>query len=404
MTTRVALNRWGVVAAGVTILICLGAAYAWGVFLLPIERQTGWSRATISFAVSVLLLVFSIFMAIGGLIEKKIGPRRTAGIGGVLVGGGWLLAAFAPTPLGLYVGYGVLAGMGTGLSYMPSIASGIAWFPDKKGLVTGIIVCGFGFGTAFLSPLITTLINAQGWRTAMIVCGIFFGLIITVAAQFLKTPAAAGAVKDSGMHREAALSPRQMLMTNSFRIMFVTYFISMIAGMMTIGHLIAFMSDKKYTALQGALALTLLSMFNGIGRIIGGYVADLWGGKKTLVLLFSAIGLAMGTLYHAESLPVIYALSAAIGLCFGGFLAVYPALTVEYFGQRDFSVNYGLIFIGYGSGCFAGPVLGGWVHDTTKSYLGAFSCAGMLALLASIVIHFFLKKPVATALKRQEER
>jgi MFS transporter, OFA family, oxalate/formate antiporter len=387
------INRWSVVIAGVVILMCLGVAYSWGVFLVPIDREMNWGRAKISFAVSMLLLVFSVFMVIGGLLEKKIGPRKTAGIGGILVGSGWLLASFSRTPITLYLSYGVLAGIGTGLSYLPSIAGGIKWFPEKKGLITGIIVFGFGFGTAFLSPLITNLINVYGWRTTMVACGIIFGLVITLAAQFLNTPPIPDSVNNECTINDAAFSPMEMLKTNSFRVMFITYFISMVAGMMTIGHLIAFITDKGFNAMQGALALTVLSIFNGVGRIAAGYVSDFLGGKKTLVLLFAFIGSAMFVLYHSGVLSVIYVLCALIGLCFGGFLAVYPALTAEYFGCRDFAVNYGLIFMGYGIGCFLGPLMGGWVHDATKSYISAFYFAGAVALIGSLLIHFFLKQP-----------
>lgn len=386
------INRWSVVIAGVVILMCLGVAYSWGVFLLPIERDMGWGRAKISFAVSVLLLVFSIFMVIGGLLEKKIGPCKTACLGGILVGLGWIMASFAHSPFVLSLCYGVIAGMGTGLSYMPSISSGVKWFPDKKGLVTGIIVFGFGFGTAFLSPLITKLINLYGWRITMRACGIAFGLIITLAAQLLKIPSISDNTKNVNQNNEDAFSPIEMLKTNSFKIMFLTYLISMIAGMMTIGHLVAFIVDKKFNAMQGALALTILSVFNGVGRITFGYASDIWGGKKVLILLFALIGLSMFALYHCGSLPVIYVFSALIGLCFGGFLALYPVLTLEYFGQRDFAINYGLIFVGYGVGCFLGPLIGGWVYDMTKSYLTAFYFAGTLALAGCVMV-CLLRKP-----------
>jgi MFS transporter, OFA family, oxalate/formate antiporter len=277
---------------------------------------------------------------------------------------------------------------------MPSISSGIRWFPDKKGLVTGIIIFGFGFGTAFLSPILTRLINMYGWRSTMIFCGITFGIIINLAARFLRTPAISNSEKDSGRNDkdEKVFSPSEMLKTGTFKIMFLTYFMSMIAGMMTIGHLIAFIADKNFNAMQGAFALTVLSIFNGIGRVVFGHASDIWGGKKILILLFTLIGSAMFALYHSGTLPVIYALSMVIGLCFGGFLAVYPALTAEYFGCRDFCVNYGLIFIGYGSGCFLGPLIAGWVHDLTNSYMAAFYFAGALAFIGGVLIYFSLKR------------
>lgn len=374
--------------------MCLGVAYSWGVFLVPIDQDMGWGRARISLAVSILLLVFSVFMAVGGWLEKRIGPHNTAGLGGLLVGSGWLLASFSQSPLALYLCYGVLAGMGTGLSYMPSISTGIKAFPEKKGLVTGLIVFGFGFGTAFLSPVMTHLIRSYGWRATMLFCGLLFGLTIAVASRFLRLPAATADPAAALLQEDrASLSPAEMMRTGSFKIMFVTYFMAMVAGMMTIGHLVALSTDKGFTGMQAAFGLTVLSIFNGAGRILSGYVSDRWGARRTLLVLFGLIGSAMFVLYHAGNLPLIYLFSAVIGLCFGGFLAVYPPLTADYFGRRDFAVNYGLIFIGYGLGCFLGPLAGGLAYDAAKSYLMSFYAAGALALLGGFVVYFFLKAP-----------
>lgn len=387
-------SRWGIVIAGVTILMCLGIAYSWGVFLVPIDGDMGWGRAKISFAVSVLLLVFSVFMVIGGLLEKKFGPRKTASAGGVLVGVGWILSSFSTSPFSLYLSYGVIAGVGTGLSYMPSISSGVKWFPDKKGLVTGIIVFGFGFGTAFLSPVITRSIASLGWRNTMMLFGVLLGAVIITAAQFLKNPvSSAGSQNCPGNIEVPSFSTLNMMKTGTFKIMFVTYFISMVAGMMTIGHIAAYITDRGFTTLQGALALTILSVFNGIGRISFGHASDIWGGKRILCVLFLMIGGAMPFLYHSNALFFIYALSALIGLCFGGFLAVYPALTAEYFGCRDFAVNYGVIFIGYGTGCFFGPLIGGAVYDAAKDYMFAFYFAGFLAVSGALLTGLFVKRP-----------
>ncbi|MFO7732684.1 MAG: OFA family MFS transporter [Candidatus Aminicenantes bacterium] len=387
-------NRWSVVFAGVSILMCLGVAYSWGVFLVPIDMDMGWGRAKISLAVSILLLVFSVFMAVGGWLEKRIGPHNTAGWGGLLVGSGWILASLAHSPLALYLCYGGLAGIGTGLSYMPSISSGMKAFPEKKGLVTGLIVFGFGFGTAFLSPAMTHMIGSYGWRRTMLFCGLLFGLTIVVASRFLRPPAAA-AGPSAALHQEdrASLSPREMMRTGAFKIMFLTYFMAMVAGMMAIGHLVAFSMDKGFSGMQAAFALTVLSIFNGAGRILSGYASDRWGARRTLLVLFGVIGSAMFALYHAGDLPLTYLFAAVVGLCFGGFLAVYPPLTADYFGRRDFAVNYGLIFIGYGLGCFLGPLAGGLAHDAAKSYLAAFYAAGALALLGGLVVFLFLRAP-----------
>ncbi|MBD3245823.1 MAG: MFS transporter [Candidatus Omnitrophica bacterium] len=387
-------RKYMVIVSGVMIMLCLGVAYSWGVFLLPIEQDLGWGRAQISLAVSILLLVFSAFMSIGGICEKKYGPRLTATIGGLFVAAGWIGASFSQSPLWLYSFYGILGGIGTGLGYIPSVSCGIKWFPGKKGLVTGIIIFGFGFGAAFLSPVMSHLINIYGWRTTMLFSGAAFGAVITLFAQFLSAPLCELTAGKAGQQTpERSYSPKEMLRTCSFRVLFVTYFLAMVAGMMTIGHVVAFARGQGLSAIQGAFALTILSVFNGLGRVITGYLSDLWGGHKTLVLLFFMIGGGMFLLVHAGGIVSLYLLAAFIGLCFGGFLAVYPPLTADYYGKQNFSINYGLVFIGYGSGCFLGPVLGGLVFDFFHSYRFAFYSSGALALLGGAVVWFLLKNP-----------
>lgn len=382
------------VIAGVAIMLCLGVAYSWGVFIMPIENDMGWSRAEISMAVSVLMIVFSSFTFIGGLIEKRIGASLTASIGGLLVALAWLGSSMARSPLHLYLCYGLLGGIGTGISYIASVSCGIKWFPHKKGLVTGIILFGFGFGSAMLSPAITHLIEVFGWRKTMILGSIVFGLIVLISAQFLKSPCEKTTSDNLAKKMEENDHAfHEMIRTPVFWVMFITYFLAMIAGMVTVGHVVAFAADIGFTAMQGALALTILSIFNGLGRILSGYLSDHFGGKKILITLFMTIGLAMFIFANISSLVIFYLTVALIGLCFGGFLAVYPPLTSNFFGDKNFSVNYGLVFIGYGSGCFLGPVIGGIVYDMMNSYTMAFYSSGILSFIGAVIVMLFLKPP-----------
>jgi len=387
-------KKYAVVVAGITIMLCLGVAYSWGVFVHPIEAELSWSRAQISLAVSILLLVFSAVMPVGGVIEKRIGASMTVTIAGMLMLVAWAGASFTHSPLWLYIFYGVFGGIATGLSYIPSVSCGIKWFPRKKGLITGIIIFGFGFGSAILSPLMTQLIQTVGWRSAMRYSGIVFGALIVICAQFLKSPTAI-AVNAGGHAEESSqsLTHQEMLKTSTFWVLFTTYFIAMIAGMMTIGHVVAFASDRGLSVMQGALALTVLSIFNGLGRVFAGHMSDTFGGKTILATLFLVISGGMFLFAFAQNILAFYALAALIGICFGGFLAVYPPLTVHYFGAENFSVNYGLVFIGYGAGCFFGPVLGGYVYDTMHSYNIAFYTSGALSILGAWMVLRLLKLP-----------
>ncbi|MBU0477300.1 OFA family MFS transporter [bacterium] len=400
MTEKKLEHRWFVVIGGVLIIMCLGVAYAWGVFLMPIAKEFGWGRGETSLAVSILLLVFSVFMVVGGMCEKRYGPRVTATLGGAFVCLGWVLAYFTQSLWWLYISYGLLAGIGTGLGYLPAISTGVKWFPDKRGLVTGIVIFGFGFGSAFLAPLAARFIELYGWRTTMLIYGAGFGVIIVGAAQLLKAPPANwsppgwAAQKRVGLKISSSdFSLMEMLKTSTFKLVFVTYFLSMLAGMMAIGHLTAFANDIGHTAMQAAFNLTILAIFNGIGRIFFGALSDKIGRKNIIVVLFLIMALGMILLPHMTTLFALYATAGVIGLCFGGFLAVYPAATGDFFGAKDFGINYRLVFIGYGAGSFAGPWLGGVVYDATGSYLFAFTVAGILAAAGGVITFLFLKPP-----------
>ncbi len=388
------INRWLVVIAGMLIIMCLGVAYAWGVFLMPIATDFGWTRSATSISISVLLLTFSIFMAIGGALEKKYTPRTIATLGGCFVGLGWILAYFTHSLWWLYITYGLLSGIGTGLAYLPALSTGVKWFPEKKGMISGLVIFGFGFGAAFLAPLATHFITLYGWRTTMLIYGISFGVIIIIAARFLHAPPSSNKEGTSSTDlTQQDFPPKIMLKTPVFKLIITTYFAAMVAGMVTIGHIAAFIEDMGYTQMQAALALTIIAITNGFGRLIFGALSDKVGRQKTLVLLFLLIGIMMFALSLLNALFMCYIIIAIIGLCFGGFLAVYPALTADFFGAKYFGANYGLIFIGYGVGCFIGPWLGGMLYDLTQNYSSAFIISGLLALCGGLFVLMRLNKP-----------
>ncbi|WP_456439739.1 MFS transporter, partial [Caldithrix abyssi] len=185
--------------------------------------------------VSILLFTFSIFMVVGGLFEKKFGSRITAFGGGVLVCLGWILSYAASSMEWLYVTYGLLVGMGTGLCYLASISTAIKWFPDKKGFASGVVVFGFGFGSAFLAPLAVRLIEGYGWRITMLIYGIAFGMIIMSASRLLKTPPQnwnpEGAMPEKKLANTnifTDFSPAEMVATGAFKVIFLTYFFAMV--------------------------------------------------------------------------------------------------------------------------------------------------------------------------------
>ncbi|WP_456441780.1 MFS transporter, partial [Caldithrix abyssi] len=183
----------------------------------------------------------------------------------------------------------------------------------------------------------------------------------------------------------------EMVTTGAFKVICLPYVFAMVAGMMAIGHIAAFVEDCGYSTIQAAFGITILSIFNGIGRVAAGSISDRIGRKSVLIILFFIIGLAVFLFNMELTLYLIYLNAAIIGFCFGGFLAVYPPLTADYFGAKNFGVNYGLVFVGYGAGCFVGPWLGGYIYDISGLYRWAFSLAGGLAIMGGIIIYFLLK-------------
>jgi MFS transporter, OFA family, oxalate/formate antiporter len=382
---------WLVIFAGLLVMMCLGAVYSWGVFLFPIQEDTGWGRSHVSIAVSVLLLVFSFSMSIAGWCERRLGPANTVAIGAVTLGLGWVLASFSRSPLHLYMSYGFLGGVGTGLCYMPSLSCGMKWFPQKKGFVSGIIIFGFALGAAVMAPLLTYIVQRQGWRWTMLVYGLFLTCAIVGLSRLLRTPISEENVsskRSDGKKTSWFFVP--FVRTSTLAILFLTYFLSMASGMMIMGHLTAFLMDQRFSAMQGAWALTYFSLGNGLGRIVAGVICDCWGGRAALIALFGLMSISCLALYYVKPLLVIYGFSVMLGLSFGGFLVAHPSLCVDYFGQRNFSIVYGLLFIGYGLGCFLGPVLGGFIYDVTGNYQFAFYLSSVLAGVGGVAAVLFL--------------
>ncbi|MCX8082909.1 MAG: OFA family MFS transporter [bacterium] len=383
-----------IVIAGFFILLCLGVAYAWGIFIVPITTETGWTRTSVSLAVSILLLVFSLFMPVGGFLEQKIGPGITALMGGIILSAGWIMASFTNSIKWLYMTYGLLGGIGTGLSYLPSVSTGIKCFENRKGLIAGIITAGFGLGSAFLAPLGVELIELYGWRRTMFIYGVILGIIISISSIFLRMPAGENKKAEikTDDNKNNDYIPIRMIKDVSFKTIFFTYFFAMLSGMMLIGHIVPFLEDAGYSSIQASLAITILAISNGTGRITVGFLSDKWDKGNILRSLFFIIGITSITLNFIPSIYLFYIASVLIGLCFGGFLSIYPAITAEMFGTRYFGVNYGIVFIGYGLGCFAGPLLGGFFYDAMENYFLAFIIAGIISLSGAGLVEFVLKK------------
>ncbi|MEJ2307491.1 MAG: OFA family MFS transporter, partial [candidate division WOR-3 bacterium] len=295
---------WLIVVGAVLIQLCLGAIYAWSVFRIPLQQSIADgglgltpSQATLPF--SLVLIFFAIATIIGGRWQDKAGPRLVATVGGIILGSGLIIAALSRMFLWLTIGYGFISGIGIGFTYVCPVATGIKWFPDKRGMITGLSVAGFGAGALIVAPLARTLIGSVGVFSTLAIMGIVFLVVIVLSAQILRNPPQ-GWKPEGWIQPEKTEStgrdfgPIEMLSSMSFYLVWLTYFIGCLAGLMIIaqtspiGEEVVGLSPRV-----AAIAVGTLAVFNALGRIFWGRLSDSLGRKKTLFLMLIINGAAI---------------------------------------------------------------------------------------------------------------
>ncbi|MCS7249731.1 MAG: OFA family MFS transporter [candidate division WOR-3 bacterium] len=393
-------GRWFVMIGAVLIQLCLGAIYAWSVFRKPLQGEPlnlTPTQATLPFA--FVLISFALSTILGGRWQDKKGPRIVAITGGILLGSGLILSGLTKSFLGILLSYGILSGIGIGLAYVCPISVGVKWFPDMRGLITGIAVAGFGAGALIVAPIARSLIDTINVFNTFIVLGISFLILVIIGALILKNPPEG--YKPEGWTPPPTSKatiysylPSEMLKTHQFYLIWLIYFFGCATGLMIIGQTSPIGQELAgLTKETAAFAVSLLAIFNAFGRIFWGRVSDWIGRMKTLFLMFLICGIAVFLYTIIPLLPFYYWIGVSlIGLCFGGYLAVFPAVTADFYGTKNVGMNYGLVFTAYGVGGLLGNIFAPQVLERTKSYNLAFVVAGILCILGAIIT-FLIKQP-----------
>ncbi len=364
-------NRWRFVGAALVMQLCLGVLYSWAVFRGPLEMLHGWSKATSIAPYRYSLLFFTIAMILAGFWQDKKGPRLVGSVGGFLLGTGCLLAAWiGDTPGGLIFSYGILGGLGVGFAYVTPIATCIKWFPDKRGMIVGLAVMGFGAGSLIFAPLLESLIGAHPADYArtipktFVIMAVIFYLFVIGAAQVYRVPPAGW--KPAGWNPPTAtgpatkqdFTPGEMLRTWQFYALWSIYFLGTSVGITAIGQASPIVQEmaQRGVVLSGGAALGVMSFFNGIGRLSWGSLSDRIGRNRTAVAMYLVYSVACLFFLRTatEFWPLLVGL-CLVGFAFGGFLALLPSFTADYFGSRNVGANYGLMFSAYGLCGFVVP-------------------------------------------------
>ncbi len=396
---------WQVTFAGMGINLALGILYTWSIISKNVPAEWNWTETDKSLPYMFACLIFSLMMVPAGRMQDKISPRIVATIGGILVGIGFFMASRTTSPLGYILGFGALAGAGIGFGYASATPPAVKWFgPKKTGLIAGIVVSGFGLASVYTAPLSKWLIVTYAISNAIFILGVAFLIVVVVLAQLLKTPpagyvaaGAAPAPSADAVVKKDNFTPVEMLCTPQFYLMWFMYACGAGAGLMVIAKLAAIASIQAKIEM-GFVLVAFLAIGNGAGRIGAGMLSDKIGRKATLFICFvvqavSIILLSMtreGT--FLASIPVLSVLSALIGANYGANLALFPSLTKDFYGLKNFGVNYGLVFTAWGVGGFMLSFLAGWMYDKYKTFDIAYYGACILLVLAAIAV-FILKPP-----------
>jgi len=409
-------GRWLLILTGMLINLCLGSIYSWSVFVVPLsnyfsnELGQQVSPAGILLPFSVFLASFALAMPPAARLIETWGPRKTTLLGGILTGCGWVLASFAPSVTILSIVYGVIGGVGVGITYGVPIAVAARWFPDRRGLAVGCTVLGFGFSAFITAQIADQLISSVGIPATFQIFGVAFLAIITILALPLSFPPIGWhppGMKESGNMNSSRhnLSRSQMVRTPTFYGLWICYFLGCLAGLIAIS--IAKPVGIEDAGIAPVLATTLVgffAIFNGGGRPVFGALTDRLNPKNTAMLSFALIGVASIGIWLYPSPFVYIAAFAILWGCLGGWLAIAPSATAQFFGTSDYPRCYGLVFLAYGAGALAGPQMAGYVRNATGSYLDVFPVVAVLAVIGFAVALIFLRTPGTEKTKIINER
>lgn len=395
-------RRWIYVIVGAVIHLILGAIYAFSVFRKPLESFWNISVTESGLPYLVFLATFGYTMPFGGIILEKIGAKKTSILGSLLVGAGWILASFSPNIYVLTLLYGLLGGIGVGITYGVPISVSAKWFPDKRGLAIGLTVLGFGLSALVMAPLMTYLILMLGPLTTFGYLGTFFLLTLFLLSLPLKFPPEDISLKSQGSIQSISTqfnyTPYQMLKTKCFYALWLTYTIGTTAGLMAIGISAPFGREvARVDPITSGLAVSIFAVFNGFGRPLFGWLTDRITPKYAALLSYTMIITAsLALAFFGDGNVALYLIGFSIlWLNLGGWLAIAPTATASFFGTKFYGKNYGIVFTAYGTGAIIGTLTSGIIRDITGSYLSSFYMVALLAAIGIVIVILLLKKPVS---------
>jgi len=399
---RLLKSRWGIAFWAVIMQTMLGTAYAWSIFKGPLQTQFHWSNSELTLPFSLMIFFLGVSAAFGGKFVDKAGVRTIALLAAILFGTGTLLTGMAihigSLPL-LLLGYGVIAGIGNGLGYITPVAILVRWFPDHRGLITGIAVMGFGFGAGFIGQISPFLIGRYGLENTFFILGLLYLVLMFVSAlQFANPP--------KNWAKQFAVTRKQLkkkviehnvtlgvaVRTPQFYILWLTFFVNIASGVALLSNLSPFAQERFHvTAITAGTLILLTSFFNGIGRVFWSALSEKIGRQVTfMVIIYTQIPFLF-LLPMMNSFPIFSLLCCYIVFCMGGGFATMPAFVADIFGMKNMGNIYGKFLLAWSAAGVIGPMLIEFSRANWGGYQGAFITLGFCFLCIYIPLSHFLQ-------------
>jgi len=400
MSKEVKNRGWSVTLAGLGINLALGILYTWSIFKQAIKDSImsgngafNWDIASLNDPYAVCCLVFAFAMIFAGRIQDKLSPRITAIIGGILTGLGLIVISQSNSLLSWIVGFGILTGAGLGFGYASATPPAIKWFPaSKTGLIAGLVVAGFGLASVYIAPLANFLIHNFGLSKSMLIFGVAFLVVVCFLSTFLVNPPA-GYVPEGAKPKTGAPAakksedflPSEVLCTSAFYKLWFMYFVGAGAALIIIGG-VAGMA-KKSMGEMAWIVVALMAIGNASGRILAGIISDKIGRTRTLLIMMSFQALVIFSLLFINENQAVMLVAAAtiIGFNYGTNLSLFPSATKDYFGLKNFGVNYGFVFTAWGVGGFIFPRVAQMIVAQTGSPQIAYILSSILLVLSAVL-------------------
>jgi oxalate/formate antiporter len=397
-------RRWQQLILGIVCMVAISSPqYTWALFTQPLIGTLKLTLAQVQVTFSILIVVQTFLAPAQGLLVDRFGPRLLLSVGAVLTAASWLLAAHVSSRLGLYLTYGLLGGIGTGIIYVGVVGHVVQWFPDKRGLATGLVAAGYGFGAIATTFPIDAVIKSTGYGAALTTFGALFGIVGLAAAQALQRPASGWAPPPPATPSvhvvvKRSFTPGEMLKTPIFWLMFGMMTMMSTSGLMVTSQMGAFTADFGIANVL-VLGLPLLPfalsvdrVTNGLTRPFFGWVSDRIGRENTMVIAFALEGVAMTAWLFARYNPTLFVLmSGLVFFGWGEIFSLFPSTLTDTYGPRHATSNYGFLYIAQGVGSILGGPIAALLHERTGSWLPVFWVVIAMNFATALLAHFALR-------------